>query len=515
MSCTNELDSAVDFITDNVSTVAPVVASVFFPALAPAIGASLGATGAAAGIVGGAVIGGASAALGGENPIKGALTGGLSAGASQLIKSYAGDIFKNMAGDASRMLTAQELGALAEYPDAIQAYLDAGMISNDMLAQAANAFTTLPADAQQAYIAAGYDPVQIGAAYMADNSIDWTNVKNVAKNLQQVQQKSGVNTDLLNSLIQGGASIAAGEYGARQAEKVLEEQKRQFDIGQENMRPWLDSGKTALQAQMALLGLGSGYSPAPAQSQNAPALPTTPTANFEDLTPEQQEVIQKIIMAQTMLNLPAGASDGLTPEQRAQYEADLNLPWPGTEQEPYHLMDDPNFKSTNPNYLKNLGLFNKINDLAQYGLNHIEEAKQNQQGTEQLNIPQSPINPSYSNSLAELVNSPGYQFRIDQGNQTINRSAAAKGMLNSGNVLAELANYGQGVASEEYGKRLNQLASVAGTGQTASTNMATAGQNYGINYGNSILAGAASRQSGILGAGQALSSFLNPLATNY
>lgn len=71
----------------------------------------------------------------------------------------------------------------------------------------------------------------------------------------------------------------------------------------------------------------------------------------------------------------------------------------------------------------------------------------------------------YQNRLDELLRDPskvnqtaGYQFALDQGNQAINRSAAAKGMLNSGNVLAELAKYGQGMASQQYNTETNRLA---------------------------------------------------------
>ena len=38
-----------------------------------------------------------------------------------------------------------------------------------------------------------------------------------------------------------------------------------------------------------------------------------------------------------------------------------------------------------------------------------------------------------------IQNSGAYRFAFDQGQQAIERSAAAKGMLNSGNILAELA----------------------------------------------------------------------------
>jgi len=71
----------------------------------------------------------------------------------------------------------------------------------------------------------------------------------------------------------------------------------------------------------------------------------------------------------------------------------------------------------------------------------------------------------YQNQLQGLLSDPskiqqtaGYQFQKGQGEEAINRSAAAKGMLGSGNVLAELAKYGQGMASQEYGNQVNRLA---------------------------------------------------------
>lgn len=73
----------------------------------------------------------------------------------------------------------------------------------------------------------------------------------------------------------------------------------------------------------------------------------------------------------------------------------------------------------------------------------------------------------YQNQLNQLLQNPssvtqtpGYQFALQQGNEAINRSAAAKGMLNSGNVLAELAKYGQGMASQGYQQQLNNLQSL-------------------------------------------------------
>jgi len=75
----------------------------------------------------------------------------------------------------------------------------------------------------------------------------------------------------------------------------------------------------------------------------------------------------------------------------------------------------------------------------------------------------------YEQRLAELINNPSsientnaYKFRFNQGQQALERSAAARGMLNSGNTLAALADYGQGQASQEYGNEFNRLSQAVG-----------------------------------------------------
>lgn len=75
----------------------------------------------------------------------------------------------------------------------------------------------------------------------------------------------------------------------------------------------------------------------------------------------------------------------------------------------------------------------------------------------------------YEQRLFEIMNDPdqiantnAYKFRFNQGQQALERSAAAKGMLNSGNTLAALADYGQGQASQEYGNEFNRLSQAVG-----------------------------------------------------
>ncbi len=62
---------------------------------------------------------------------------------------------------------------------------------------------------------------------------------------------------------------------------------------------------------------------------------------------------------------------------------------------------------------------------------------------------------------AKLEADPGYQFRLQQGTQAMERSAAAKGNLLSGNTLAAAQEFGQGLASQQYDKKIQQLTNAA------------------------------------------------------
>lgn len=85
----------------------------------------------------------------------------------------------------------------------------------------------------------------------------------------------------------------------------------------------------------------------------------------------------------------------------------------------------------------------------------------NSAGRESLSQYKSNIGkqPTYQNTLANLVNDPGYQFRLQQGQNTLENSAAARGNLLSGAHLKDLQGYAQGMASQEgaaaYGREMN------------------------------------------------------------
>lgn len=116
-----------------------------------------------------------------------------------------------------------------------------------------------------------------------------------------------------------------------------------------------------------------------------------------------------------------------------------------------------------------------------------------------------------------FYNSPDYQFAQQQGTLALERSAAAKGLLNSGGTLKDLTSFGQGLASQQYGNYFNRLASLAGLGQTAAAGSAQAAQAFGqtagatvSNFGNNAAATTqnlgAAQASGAVGIANALST---------
>ena len=71
--------------------------------------------------------------------------------------------------------------------------------------------------------------------------------------------------------------------------------------------------------------------------------------------------------------------------------------------------------------------------------------------------PAFPTEPAYvpgtftAPTIAEALNDPGYQFRTQQGEDALQRWAAAKGTLNDSGTAKALIDYGQNAAEQGYG----------------------------------------------------------------
>jgi hypothetical protein len=145
---------------------------------------------------------------------------------------------------------------------------------------------------------------------------------------------------------------------------------------------------------------------------------------------------------------------------------------------------------------------------------------------------------------------PGYQFAFDQGLQALQRSQAATGITGGGAAKAA-EQYGQGLASTNYqqayqnalatygtnqaaaagalgaqqgvygtnydvtqalrNEYYNRLAGLAGVGQTATSQLNQAGQNYAGNAANLLTSGAAAQAAGQMGAANAWAGGLGGL----
>lgn len=126
--------------------------------------------------------------------------------------------------------------------------------------------------------------------------------------------------------------------------------------------------------------------------------------------------------------------------------------------------------------------------------------------------------------MAQFQADPGYGFRFEQGQKALERSAAARGGLISGNTGGALQRFGQDMASQEYQNafnryqaerqaRLGPLQSLAGVGQTATNALGQAGGAYTSGMGEALGAGAQARASGYMGmanaAGGGIGQYMN------
>ncbi|QLB59837.1 DNA transfer protein p32 [Acinetobacter indicus] len=100
-----------------------------------------------------------------------------------------------------------------------------------------------------------------------------------------------------------------------------------------------------------------------------------------------------------------------------------------------------------------------------------------------------------------LRQDPSYQFRLNQGLDNVQSSAAARGGLLSGATLKALNNYAQDYASQEYGNAYNRLSNIVGMGQNAAAGVGNAGMQTAQAVANNTMAGANAQAAGQIAAG--------------
>jgi hypothetical protein len=80
-----------------------------------------------------------------------------------------------------------------------------------------------------------------------------------------------------------------------------------------------------------------------------------------------------------------------------------------------------------------------------------------------------------------LRNTPGYQFKLDQGLKAVNSNAYASGLGNSGATLKALLATGQGIADQGFNNYINQVGTVDDRGIAAKGALAGVSTNYANN----------------------------------
>jgi hypothetical protein len=133
-------------------------------------------------------------------------------------------------------------------------------------------------------------------------------------------------------------------------------------------------------------------------------------------------------------------------------------------------------------------------------------------------------NAQFSFTPGDLTQAPGYQFQLQQGQEALDRKAAAGGGFYSGAALKAAQGFGQNLASttfdNEYNRAfnafqtnrantLNPLQSLSGQGQTAANTSANIQQN-GANALSSLLTSNANSQgAAAISQGNAISNGLS------
>lgn len=255
-----------------------------------------------------------------------------------------------------------------------------------------------------------------------------------------------------------------------------------------NQRPWLNSGATALNQLMLELGMtpGEGFG-APARGIT---VPTAQQQAVAGAAPQQQPLpaqqagqqSRQWPYTQDLSGAPAAGQAGQAGPQNPNAGAPpgQGAYMRGSWADPNTTVSTVNPQTGQTSYANGLG-----QPVTPAGVTPAP------QGPEVLGVDRSRAGalaaPFNQNAF---MNDAGLQFRLSQGQQALDRQAAARGGFFSGATLREGQRYAQGVASDEFnnaynrfanerGFRTNALQSLAGIGQSSANQIGQAGQSFG------------------------------------
>ncbi|PYE21330.1 hypothetical protein C7410_115173 [Paraburkholderia silvatlantica] len=139
---------------------------------------------------------------------------------------------------------------------------------------------------------------------------------------------------------------------------------------------------------------------------------------------------------------------------------------------------------------------------------------------------------SFNPTEQQLAQTPGYQFTLNQGLNTVNNQLAAKGLNLSGAQAKGIANYTTGLADTTYQQQYqnalqnfmtnygvqsdayNRLSGLVGLGQNAAAGVGNAGLQTANTAGNYLTSGANASAAGTIGAANAINGGLGSLGSS-
>lgn len=143
-----------------------------------------------------------------------------------------------------------------------------------------------------------------------------------------------------------------------------------------------------------------------------------------------------------------------------------------------------------------------------------------------ISVPGTGYTGNALDSFKAYTQTPFYTFPLQQGIEAMDRSATARGLELNPGQMAAVNKYGQGVASSNFGSYIQQLASLAGLGQssisalsgqgnTAAGNVLSGYSGLGTAQASGTVGGANSMTNALAQAAAAIGGGLKQFGSSY
>jgi hypothetical protein len=309
------------------------------------------------------------------------------------------------------------------------------------------------------------------------------------------------------SLIQGSAAKSAAKTQANAATQAAQMQWDMFQQMQGNLSPYMVTGQNALNNLSMLTGNAPSASPQIAQltQQLNAAKAALAALPAETATTGARAGAGGII---------GGVANALTGGAPAGTGGSANLglvqsPVGGTTNQPYAAAGGGQLPGDKA------GLESLISNLQ-------GQINQAQYSSTPGNPLTAPLTRPFQPTMAELENTPGYQFTLNQGLKAAQNAATSMGLGQSGPAIAGAADYATGLASTTYQQQFqnywannmnlfSMLMNQAQLGQASAAGVGAAGLGTAQAAGNALMGGANALAAGRVGAANAASGGLSGL----